>query len=95
MFLEVLCCARCKTCDDAGHSGKDSQCLIIKCLIVSLHEGVVQGSSVVELEQPDPAGNPGLAGVKSAKQTLLFKNITEEATQEGHVKPKWADVYCC
>jgi hypothetical protein len=55
----------------------------------------VQGSSVVELEQPDPAGNPGLAGVKSAKKTLLFKNITSEASQEGHVKPKWADVYCC
>lgn len=50
---------------------------------------------MVELEQPDPAGNPGLSGVKSAKSSLLFKNTSDDATQEGHVKPKWADVYCC
>ena len=56
--------------------------------------GPVQGSTVVELEQPDPAGNPGLVGVKSAKQELLFKN-TKGAQQDGHLKPKWADVYCC
>ena len=55
----------------------------------------VQGSTVVELEQPDPAGNPSLAGQKSAKQELLFKNTSDEAQQEGHLKPKWADVYCC
>jgi Limiting CO2-inducible proteins B/C beta carbonyic anhydrases len=54
------------------------------------------GSTVVEIEQPDPAGNPALSGVKNRKQDLLFKNTKDgAAVQEGHQTPKWVDVYCC
>jgi hypothetical protein len=52
-------------------------------------------STVLEVTQPDPAGDPATAGPTST-QELLFKNMRQvKGVQSEHETPEWAKMYCC
>lgn len=61
----------------------------------ALAHAYLSGSTVVEIPQPDPAGNPATVGTDPAARKLLFKNLKGDGEQSDHVVPKWADMYCC